>query len=252
MEYNIVPFDNKYRFYFENDVYQLPADIRKIVDENWQKMVELDVDNLNLFNGEVICLKEIIERDGYIDFIFNVSDYAHFLVARKNLIPQKYKLKISYSSALVLTADNYIAFAKSGGKSFKPGRYQFVGGVIDYNFLNGSEIDFTKCIKQEFIEELGLDIDDKKYVDSYKKLYVSTTNPSVIFLVKLNFNSTQLVELLAEHNQVVLKEKGILEIADFIFVDKSSYKDVLAKLSENTTSEISYNLRPVLDAYFND
>ncbi len=248
MKEAIIPFKETYRFYFENTPYKLPANIKEIVYKNWKELLEK---RSNIFNGEIICLKEVVENEATTDFIFNLSEYAHFAAAKMEKIPKEYKPKVADVAAIILTSDDYLAISKAGDASFKQ-QYQLLGGVVDFKSINGKEIDFRKCIKMEFAEELGLDIDDKKYVISYNELYIDVDSFSMIFIFKLNISSEKLLEKLKSHNDELLRSARGVEVEDFVFVNKDNYIDAFSSFKESEEVGVCPNLEEVLDFYFRD
>ncbi len=237
-------------FYFDHSSFKIPDNIQNLINQNWKNNITC---NPHLFNGDVICLKEITKNNGKIDFIFNRTDYAHFLASYQNTIPPEFQCRNLHTSALIETADNFIAFAKMGNNSFDSGRYQFIGGGLDLRFIENTKINFAQCIKTELLEEINLDIDHKGIVASCDNLYFGITKNrgglSMIYRVKLKINSFRFEEKMQAYNKTIAKTCKAVEVAGLVFVNKDNYKEKIAQI-ENTKTHIDSNLFSTLAAYF--
>ncbi len=250
---DIFVIKENFNFYFENSIFGLPNEIQKLVTENWEDNLK---DSPSLFNGDVICFKEINKDNEKINFVFNLTNYAHFVASFQNKIPIEFQCRNLHVSALIETADNIFVFAKSGGNSFDSGRYQFIGGGLELCFINNGEINFTECIRNELIEELGIDIKNPECVDSFDKMYFGISKNgrclSMIFKIKLKITSTELNKILAFHNQKITRRNEEIEVAELFFVNKNNYKENILNAIKNNKNHIASNLYATFDAYFNN
>ncbi len=245
---NIFAVQENFKFTFKPIHYELPDEIKETIKEEWDYNKEK---NPNLFNGTVVCLKEIIKNNDNYTFDFYLSDYAHFLSSHLKKIPKEYRCRNIYVSALIETADNFVSFGRMGKNSFDPGRYQFIGGGVDANFKKDNEIDFERQILNELEEELKLDI--KKDIETCKAEYLAINKHdtlSLVFKIKVRMDSSQLSAQLKTYNNYLLSNDEEPEVDELIFVNKDNYTKILAEVSQNEKNHLDRNLASSLDAYF--
>ncbi len=244
----ILDFTEHLNFYFDTYQIELSDSVRKIIDENWKANL---AKHNHLFNGDIVSLKEINRHDDKIDFIFYLSDYAHFLASFQNKIPSELHCRNLHVSALIETSDNFIVFAKTGLNSFDSGRYQFIGGGLDSRFIENDRINFTECIRAELLEELNIELHDKEIVDNFSQLYFGIAHGlSMIYKIKLKISSSELNKKLDIHNERISNSNEVIEIAKLFFVNKDNYKETLSDLYNNPNNNLSRSLYAVLDTYF--
>ncbi len=247
---NIFSIQENFKFTFKPTHYELPDEIKEIIKEEWDSNKEK---NPSLFNGTVVCLKEIIKTNNNYTFDFYLSDYAHFLSSHLKKIPIEYRCRNIYVSALIETADNFISFGRMGKNSFDPGRYQFIGGSVDASFKNDNEIDFARQILNELEEELKLDL--KKDIETYKAEYLAINKDntlSMVFKIKVRMDSKPLSVQLKTYNNYLLSNDEEPEVDELIFVNKDNYNEILAEISQNEKNHLDNNLASSLDAYFDN
>ncbi len=244
----VFPVKENFNFYFEPSSFEVNPDIKKIIKENWDANIKT---NSNLFNGEVICLKQIIKKGNAVNFIFNKTDYAHFLASYQNKIPKTAQCRNLHTSVLIETEDNFVVFARMGKNSFDSDRYQFIGGGLEFKFIKNETIDFTACAKTELLEEINIDTDDTNTVANFKKHFLcigkNKGSFSVLYLLKLKIDSLQLKTKLKLHNDKILKQNKGVEAAELIFVNKEDYKEKLFSLKDKT---LDVNLFSSVSSYF--
>ncbi len=247
---NIFAIQENFKFTFTPTHYELPNEIREIIKKEWDSNKQA---NPNLFNGTIVCLKEILKNNDNYTFDFYLSDYTHFLSSHLKKIPLEYRCRNIYVSALIETTDNYVSFGRMGKNSFDPRRYQFIGGGVDANFKKDNEIDFERQILNELEEELKLDL--KKDIETCKAEYLAINKHdtlSLVFKIKVKMNSSQLSSQLKTYNNYLLSNDEEPEVDELIFVNKDNYKEILAEISQNGKNHLDSNLASSLDAYFNN
>jgi hypothetical protein len=243
----IYKFDNQINFSQLPDRFKLPRNIKSLVSDFWTKKKET---NINFFNGIVYTLESISERKDRFTILFSETDYAHYLASEIDLLPEEYKTRTIYTSALIETIEGEIGIAIMGENSFEPGRIQYIGGSIDSNHIKDQTIDFRKCIESELMEEIYIDVHDSKQVESCTPIFLSCgltkKKISVIFHLKMKINAHELRKILKDNN--LKSESQNHEVHDFIFFKKTDFPFIRNKLKDAIVDE---NLYSSLDAFIN-
>ncbi len=242
----IYEWNHSFEFIYTGKTVRLSENTKKIITDNWNILINK---NANLFNGTVISLNKITQCGKKIKLEFAKTDYAHFITSEMGLLPKCLYPRILYVSSLIETTDNFIAFEKTGQLSFDPGRFQFIGGGLDENYITEKSIDYSACMKDEIEEELGIHFNpDIHYL---MPIFVSAGKTkekiSIVFLFKPKMTTVELSNQLSKHNKSLIEKGQTPEVDSFVFTNKDKYIDFFNIPENNKTGE---NLVSSLNAFF--
>ena len=87
-------------------------------------------------------------------------------------IEQKYSCSSLIAGCIFETSDGYYVVGALGKDTSYPGCLQVSGGSADNDDIFGERIDVLSTIVRESKEEINIDLNDKKLVDSWKIKYI--------------------------------------------------------------------------------
>ena len=153
----------------------LPSAYREAVNRHWQNLLN---SGKRFFNGELFTIRNIESSENGINIYVSLTDYAHFLYTIHKNNYEDNDCRVIYTSVLIETSDNKYAVGEMNEGTAFPFKLQFIGGGIDKGDINGNIIDLEHNIRKEIFEELGIDVDDKTVVKSFKPLYLKSGGQS--------------------------------------------------------------------------
>ena len=115
-----------------------------------------------MFNGDVVSVSEIKEVDGNYNITIDIIKFCNIAYTK---MVGNIKTRSLFSGGYIVTSDNYIGFAIN-----KDNMINLVGGMASIEDFINDKYDSDSCIKREFIEEMGIDINDDKF--SFQLKYI--------------------------------------------------------------------------------
>ena len=217
---------------FSNKCVILPLDIQDKVDAYWDELIK---SGKNYKRGEVFTVTKKEEFEDRIDILVEKTDYAHYLYCQNIDALGENGVHIIHTAALVETSDEKIIFGKMGNQTSRSEIHQLCGGGIDNNDLRDDIFDLNHNIKKELEEELGINIDDSKRIETFGLAYFKEGGPTnkmtVTYKVKLNETSEEFMEKYNEFVLYLKKNNKLPEFGDIIILnkDKKSLNDFFNK-----------------------
>ncbi|HBI34292.1 MAG TPA: hypothetical protein DEA43_01935 [Candidatus Moranbacteria bacterium] len=228
----ISPIAKKIIVRFSNKCVILPLDIQDKVDAYWDELIK---SGKNYKRGEVFTVTKKEEFEDRIDILVEKTDYAHYLYCQNIDALGENGVHIIHTAALVETSDEKIIFGKMGNQTSRSEIHQLCGGGIDNNDLRDDIFDLNHNIKKELEEELGINIDDSKRIETFGLAYFKEGGPTnkmtVTYKVKLNETSEEFMEKYNEFVLYLKKNNKLPEFGDIIILnkDKKSLNDFFNK-----------------------
>jgi hypothetical protein len=230
--FTITPLTKKLTIRFSNKCIILPLDIQNKIDAYWEELIK---SGKNYKRGEVFTVTKKVKFENHIDILVEKTDYAHYLYCQNVDTLGENGVRIIHTAALVETSDNKTIFGKMGNQTSRSEIHQLCGGGIDNDDLRDGIFDLDHNIKKELKEELDVDINDDKRIETFELSYFKEGGPTdkmtVIYKVKLNETSKVFMEKYNEFVSYLQKNNKLPEFGDIIILnkDKKSLNDFFSK-----------------------
>ena len=196
---------------------------RKVNVKFEDKRVQLPQDVLeksNVWNGQVICVTDIIITEDTIELICNKSDYAHYLYGERIGLPTKYSCRNLSAGCLLETSDGCFVVGELDKLTSYPGMLQLPGGNIDNKEIKEGNIDFLQTIIREVKEEINIDMNNQNQVKEYNitNIYINDEDEQagveIFTLAKLNMTSEEMRQYYRDYYKYLI-DNG-LEVEQYI------------------------------------
>jgi len=152
------------------------------------------------------------------------TTFSHFMYSKKNQLG----LICMFSGAYIVTSDNYIVCVLnnyySNEETFQI--LNLIGGISDHCDIINGQYSSENCLKREFKEELGIDLDQTCFQTNLKFIKCPsedektfTCEIGMIYEIKSLFTKDELTKLFksSKHDD---------EVTDLIFFSKKNYRNV--------------------------
>ena len=157
---------NKIDFIY-NGKLEFDNDIKSKVVHYWKKLQQ---ETKLLKEGNILVVNNLIANGNDFEVELKETTFSNFMYAKENKIGD---IKVMFSGAYILTADEYVVCVLNNyyENELKFEILNLVGGIADADDIVNGEYISQKCLKREFKEELGFDIegDDWKIQLKYLK-----------------------------------------------------------------------------------
>ena len=215
---------------------KLPEDLNKKINIFWEDAIKKTP---SLWNGELLCVNEFVEdeKNKKIDIICRKSNYAHYLYNERIGIEQKYSCSSLIAGCIFETSDGYYVVGALGKDTSYPGCLQVSGGSADNDDIFGERIDVLSTIVRESKEEINIDLNDKKLVDSWKIKYIDMPEEElkphtyIIFAkAKLKMTKDEMDKYYKDYLDLLEKNNLEIEFEKLYFISKNKITEDLNKL----------------------
>lgn len=231
--------NKKMKIILKDEIIELPIELKKKIDENFEKMKKTGA---NIWNGEVLCVSECNIGEDNVEIVCKKSNYAHYLYGEKMGCPKQYECRNLSAGCLLETKDGYYIVGELDENTSYPTMLQVTGGGIEKKDILDENIDAESTIKREAMEELKINLEDKESIlyNRMSYMYVSNDNeqPGVQLFSKAKSNMT--VEEMEKHFEEYykyLKENNLeVEFRKLYFLKKDKAVEELKKMSNPTRS----------------
>ena len=212
---------NKIDFIY-NGKLEFDNDIKSKVVHYWKKLQQ---ETKLLKEGNILVVNNLIANGNDFEVELKETTFSNFMYAKENKIGD---IKVMFSGAYILTADEYVVCVLNNyyENELKFEILNLVGGIADADDIVNGEYISQKCLKREFKEELGFDIegDDWKIQLKYLKFPSEGEN-------SLNYPIGTIYEIRTTYTKEQIKkmfEKQIHdnEVESLVFFSKDNYTDI--------------------------
>ena len=218
----------------DDEIY-LPENIKQAIIDNFN---ELKDSGLNIWNGSIMCVAEIIVEDEFVKVVCKKSDYAHYLYAEKNGLPAEYGCKNISAGCVLETKDGFFVVGELGKNTSYPRMIQTTGGNIDQkNDIKNGEIDFLNTIVREAKEELDIDLSDNNLVSNHEITYMyieemdKQKGVRILSTAKIEMTAKELKEHFEKYNEYLINNKLETEFDKLYFLKRENVMQELNKLN---------------------
>lgn len=214
-EINEIKFIYNGKFEFDNDTKS------KVVDY-WNKLQQ---ETELLREGNILIVDNLITNGNDFEVELKETTFSNFMYAKENKVGD---LRVMFSGAYILTADEYVACVLNNyyENELKFETLNLVGGMADADDIVNGEYSSQKCLKREFKEELGFDLedDDWKIQLKYLKFPSESENPvsypiGTIYEIRTTYTKEQIQKMFEKQ----LHDK---EVKSLVFFSKDNYEDI--------------------------
>ena len=161
--------NKKIQITLKNEIIELPIELKDEINQNFERMKETGA---NIWNGEIFCVSKCTIEDDKIEIICKKSNYAHYVYEERIGCSKKYKCKSLSAGCLLETVDGYYIVGELDDNTSYPMMLQVTGGGIDKCDIIDDKINAEQTIKREAMEELKIDLNDKKSILYNKLSYI--------------------------------------------------------------------------------
>ena len=219
---------------FEDRKINLPNELKENIEKFWEEAIKR---NPNLYNGEDYAVEKVTETEENIEMLVVKSNYAHYLYNERIGIEQKYSCSSLIAGCIFETSDGYYVVGALGKDTSYPGCLQVSGGSADNDDIFGERIDVLSTIVRESKEEINIDLNDKKLVDSWKIKYIDMPEEElkphtyIIFAkAKLKMTKDEMDKYYKDYLDFLEKNNLEIEFEKLYFISKNKITEDLNKL----------------------
>lgn len=198
-------------------------EISKEIDDFWNNY---KIENPKAYNEKILTVTDISNIRNKYEVIVKDALFSDVLFSK---LKGKIKIRCLFSGGYIKTKDNYIILVLNNKYTLNDKDVlDLVGGMANVNDIINGNYKSENCIKREFREELGIDIDNGNFIYKIKFLkYPSLDNEiekyypiGTIYEITTNYTKDELTNLF--NNSI---RDG--EVKRLIFFSKDNYKDIL-------------------------
>ena len=170
---------------------QLDAVMEDRVDKCFREFIsdrEARQDTASYWDGEMLFVTHYDKDKNVLEVA--EAKYSLLVYSRTH---KDLDVRSLFVSALFQTLDGYYVIVKSNHQ-----KYNILGGMVDIVDLDGDTFNPEVTLSRELMEELKLDLYDKRQIKSYELTYLKTPNPGwnygVFYTGVLNFTSQEFMQ----------------------------------------------------------
>ncbi len=207
--------------FFYNGKMKIDEETQIAIADNWSNLIKKS--NL-LYEGKILVVSDLSVNGADYEIELEETTFSHLMYAKTfNCVD----IRCMFSGAYIVTSDNYVVSVLNN--TYKGNTFQIlnlVGGMSDTKDIVDGKYSCERCLKREFKEELGLDLNNSKYTIELKyiKYPSEKENPfgyaiGTIFEIKMEYTKAQIQKMFdnSEHDN---------EINSLVFFSKENYKDI--------------------------
>ena len=219
---------------YYDEYIDLPEQIQSKIDNKWNEILK---ENPTLWDGDIACVYNVKVDGNNIEVICKKSKYSHYLYQERVGLPKEYECRNFTAGSLLETNDGYFILCELDDNTSFPGVLQIPGGNIDKKDVENNEINCLKTIARETIEEVHIDLNDKKVVKEYKLNGFYNADDGiqpgvqVFAVVRLNMNRNEMEKHFKDYYEWLLQNNGELEIKKLHFLSKNNCLKEFEKLN---------------------
>ena len=197
----------------------LPAEIKLDIDKYWNNLIK---EKPWFTRGVIFDVSEILEDESIVKCILKETDYAHYMYG--NNVNTKYRCKNCWSGFVIETIDGFYVLGETNIKTELPLELHLIGGCLDNNDICGTNINIFNTATRELIEEMGIDIDDRKIVKNVSEKYIISggkrKSVGIIYKLYLKISKQELEDFYKSFIKKLEKNNEEIEISRLVFVKK--------------------------------
>ncbi len=202
---------------------QFNNEISKEIEDFWNNY---KIKNPKAYNEKILTVTDISNIGNKYEVIVKDALFSDILFSK---LKGKIKTRCLFSGGYIVTKDNYIILVLNNKSTLNEKNVlDLVGGMSNINDIIDGKYKSENCIKREFREELGINIDNINFTYNIRFIkYPSIDNESekyypvgTIYEIKTNYTRDELTDLF--NNSI---RDG--EVKRLIYFSKDNYKDIL-------------------------
>lgn len=237
----IYKYYEKCCFVYDKTHVKLSDKFSRDINAYWKELID---NGKKYENGEIFTVNNIyVDKNKKLTFVVNKTNYAHYLYSKKNNFEGDYVCRSIATNVLPITTDNqYVLGAMSNSTSLS-NKIKFIGGSMSEDDFVQNRLEPLKCAKRETLEEIGIDLNDKKYVESYEPIYFITRKNlsfiNVLYLVHLNISSDQIKSNFKKFRTHLIENDMEVELDSIVLVENNLESNELF-INNNRNNLIDY------------
>lgn len=182
---------------------ELDNDTNNKVLNFWDKLQQ---ETELLKEGKILVVNNLISNGNDFEIELKETIFSNFMYAKENKIGD---LRVMFSGAYILTDDGYVVCVLNNyyENELKFETLNLVGGMADADDIVDGEYSSSKCLKREFKEELGFDLESDRWKIQLKYLKCPSEkeNPvgypiGTIYEIKTEYTKEQIKKCLKNNN----------------------------------------------------
>ena len=181
---------NKNISFTKEEPFQLSIEksLKEKINKYWEEFLK---DEKGYWDGDILIVTDY-DLEKY-KFKISKCKYSEFLYAKTY---KEFVVRVLFTSILFKTLDNKYVVIKNNHNLLN-----IIGGIADLNDFKDEVFIPEFCLKRETLEELGIDIDDKRFVLNYQFKYIkipelkkSNYTMGIVYTGLINLTSFELLE----------------------------------------------------------
>lgn len=149
------------------DRIMMPKELEEKINDYWENIAMKQTPGI--WNGEIVCVTSLLEKGNTIDILCKKSNYAHYIYDERVGLPNEQGCYNISGGCLLETSDGYYVIGELDENTSYPFCLQIPGGNVDKKDGN----DLLRTIKREVMEEINIDLENKKQVKKYELAWIT-------------------------------------------------------------------------------
>ena len=212
---------NKIRFIY-NGKFKIDNDTKNKVADYWNKLQQ---ETELLKEGNILVVDKLSANGSDFEVELKETTFSNFMYVKENKIGD---LRVMFSGAYILTADEYVVCVLNNyyENELKFETLNLVGGMADADDIVNGEYSSQKCLKREFKEELGFNLEGNEWKFQLKYLKIPSENENpvsypigTLYEIRTTYTKEQIQKMFE-------KQLHDGEVKSLVFFSKDNYKDI--------------------------
>lgn len=225
--------NRKIKVLYDNKILDLPENLKKEINKNWEESIKQTPE---LWNGDIFCVKKLIENENEIIINCTKTNYAHYLYDERVGCPKEYGNYGLSSGMFFETSDGYYVLGALAKTTSFPEGLTIQGGAVDKRDIRKNGIvDIEATMRREAIEEINFDIKNEKQVENYEIKYISPATDKIktyeiICKGNLKLNSKEVRKHFEKYYKYLKENNLEMEYEDIVLLKKETALEELEKI----------------------
>lgn len=226
--------NRKIKVTYDGKTLNLPKKLENDINRNWKKEI---IKTPELWNGDIFCVKNLVENDNEIILNCSKTNYAHYLYDERIGCPKEYGNYGLSAGMFFETSDEYYVIGKLSKTTSFPNGLSIQGGSVDQkDVMTDGTVDIEATMRREAIEEINFDIKNKNEVENYEIKYISPATEKIktyeiICKGKLKLNANEVRKHFKKYYEYLKENNLEMEYEDIILLKKETALKELKKMS---------------------
>lgn len=192
------------------------------IKDYWHKLQkETDL----LHEGKILIVSNFINNQSDYKIELKEISFSHYMYAKENKTED---FRVMFSGTYILTSDEYVVCVLNNyyENELNFETLNLVGGMADAEDIVRGEYSSEKCLKREFKEELGFELEDENYDIKLKYLKYPSENENPVRYPIGTIYEIRTIYTKEQIKKIFEKQSHDNEVKNLVFFSKENYKDI--------------------------